>query len=70
MDGRPGKSGGVAILVWNGRHIMKSTLTLDPTPIAGMGSPRSWTGFLYVSEFAISAEAMVNNDTHISGHSP
>eukprot|EP00972_Heterocapsa_arctica_P051308 7546482-Heterocapsa_arctica.AAC.1 len=28
-DGRPGKSGGVAILVWNGRMIMKSTLVSD-----------------------------------------
>eukprot|EP00972_Heterocapsa_arctica_P063655 9393337-Heterocapsa_arctica.AAC.1 len=26
VDGRPGTSGGVAILVWNGRTIMKSTL--------------------------------------------
>eukprot|EP00972_Heterocapsa_arctica_P045127 6663398-Heterocapsa_arctica.AAC.1 len=29
MDGKPGKSGGVAILVWNGRPIMKSTIVSD-----------------------------------------
>eukprot|EP00972_Heterocapsa_arctica_P066006 9738612-Heterocapsa_arctica.AAC.1 len=28
-DGRPGKSGGVAILIWNRRMIMKSTLVSD-----------------------------------------
>eukprot|EP00972_Heterocapsa_arctica_P046053 6793921-Heterocapsa_arctica.AAC.1 len=29
IDGRPAKSEGVAILVWNGRMIMKSTLVSD-----------------------------------------
>eukprot|EP00972_Heterocapsa_arctica_P065360 9648932-Heterocapsa_arctica.AAC.1 len=29
VDGRPGQSGGVAIFVWNGRTIMKSTLVSD-----------------------------------------
>eukprot|EP00972_Heterocapsa_arctica_P031700 4669495-Heterocapsa_arctica.AAC.1 len=28
VEGHPGKSGGVAILVWSGRTIMKSTLYL------------------------------------------
>eukprot|EP00972_Heterocapsa_arctica_P032785 4826960-Heterocapsa_arctica.AAC.1 len=34
----------------------------------GVTSKLDW--FLVCPELAISAEAMVNNDTHISGHSP
>eukprot|EP00972_Heterocapsa_arctica_P101152 14909537-Heterocapsa_arctica.AAC.1 len=41
VDGRPGKSGGVAILVWNGRTIVKSTLVSDHRLI---GASIGWGG--------------------------
>eukprot|EP00972_Heterocapsa_arctica_P102416 15091145-Heterocapsa_arctica.AAC.1 len=43
-EGRPGKSGGVAIFVWNGRMIMKSTLVSDHRLIgASIGRGRKKT---------------------------
>eukprot|EP00972_Heterocapsa_arctica_P068306 10092734-Heterocapsa_arctica.AAC.1 len=51
IDGRPGKSGGVAILVWHGRMVMKSTLVSDHRLIgASIGWGRKKTMHIMCSD--------------------